>query len=573
MVMEKFLDVKEILELPGEFAQSLNPKNLLPSEYPWWTLRGDSSAFFALFMDNLATQLSLAGMAIGAVGIPAEFVWEKFFGGVGLSIFLGNLYYSMQAAKVAARSGKKDTCAQPYGINSSGAIAKTFGVLGPVFWATGDHEKAWETACIANFYGGVFEFLGAFIAPALAKNIPQPAIMAPIGGIGLTYLGISPLLNILNSHFAQNPTVGFIPFVLLWVAYFGCPEQGLFGPIIPAAAVACVVGVILNLLAQTADWDAYQKVVEDATDYLKWNGMGIPGWGESSTAFEEYGNLVLGLAFTNFIGTYACNVSARKGGDLFPVMESMMVDGVGSMIGGLCGSPYGTTVYIGHVAYKKMGATRGYSLLNGVVWLVFGLFGVHALLQAIIPNEVVAGILIVVGFSMAAQVCASSPVRWYPAALLGMAIAFSDFIIGGMGGTNTDIILLGNGYVWICLLYSWFLMMLTDRWFLGASLAFVVCAVATFFGVIHANEMNFKYTDKGTINGSEGLSYEGMPGWKYLLMYLMSAAMCAGLYLVQKQGYIQAPEEEDFRELQDKEFNELLQGKVAVEGNTVKTSA
>mmetsp|Transcript_2546 Transcript_2546/g.3531 ORF Transcript_2546/g.3531 Transcript_2546/m.3531 type:complete len:181 (-) Transcript_2546:8-550(-) len=177
--MDRFIDLQEVVNLPKEFIGTLNPRNLLPSSYKWWDLRGDSSAFFALFMDNLATQLNLAGMAIGAVGLPADFVWEKFFGGVGLSIFVGNLYYSMQAAKVAQRTGKMDTCAQPYGINTPGAIAKTFGILGPVFWATGDHEKAWETACIANFFGGVFEFLGAFIAPALAKNVPQPAVMAP----------------------------------------------------------------------------------------------------------------------------------------------------------------------------------------------------------------------------------------------------------------------------------------------------------------------------------------------------------------------------------------------------------
>mmetsp|Transcript_37418 Transcript_37418/g.87631 ORF Transcript_37418/g.87631 Transcript_37418/m.87631 type:complete len:379 (-) Transcript_37418:19-1155(-) len=378
--MNKFIDIQEVLDLPKEFIGTLNPKNLLPSQYPWWNMKGDSSAFFALFMDNLATQLNLAGMAIGAVGLPASFVWEKFFGGVGLSIFVGNLYYSMQAAKVAQRTGNMATCAQPYGINTPGAIAKTFGILGPVFWATGDHEKAWETACVANFFGGVFEFLGAFIAPALAKNLPQAAVMAPIGGIGLTWLGIGPLLTILNSHFAQNPMVGFIPFILLWVAYFGCPTKGLFGPIIPAAAVACVLGVVLNVMAQTAMWDDYTQVLEDSTDFLKWNGLGIPGWKQASTAMEEYGALVLGLAFTNFISTYACNISARKGGDLFPVMESMMVDGVGSMIGALCGSPYGTTVYIGHVAYKKMGATRGYSLLNGVMWLICGFFWIHALL-------------------------------------------------------------------------------------------------------------------------------------------------------------------------------------------------
>jgi len=558
--MAGLLDVQEIMSLPREFAGTLNPKNLLPSSYPWWDLRGDSSAFFALFMDNLATQLSLAGMAIGAVGLPAKFVWEKFFGGLGLSIFVGNLYYSMQAAKVAARSGKMNTCAQPYGINTPGAIAKTFGILGPVFWATGDHEKAWQVACIANFCGGVFEFLGAFVAPALAKNVPQAAIMVPIGGIGLTWIGINPLLTILSSHFAQNPIVGFIPFILLWVAYFGTPEKGLFGPIIPAAAVACLVGVILNVFAQTADWDSYMQVLEDSTEFLQWNGLGVPGWGEMSTALEEYGALVLGLAFTNFIGTYACNISARKGGDLYPVMESMMVDGVGSMIGACFGSPYGTTVYIGHVAYKKMGATRGYSLLNGVMWLIFGLFGFHAVLQAIIPNEVVSGILVVVGFSMASQVCTSSPTRWYPAVLLGMSIGFSDFIIGAMGTSNMDIILLGNGYVWISLLYSWFLMMLIDRWFLAAALAFAICTAASSIGLIHANEMNVMYTDKGTIKGSEGLSYDGMPGWKFILMYMLAGFLCLGLYAAQRAGYVEPPEAEDFREVQEKELRDLSQG-------------
>jgi AGZA family xanthine/uracil permease-like MFS transporter len=362
MVMKKVIDVQELLSLPREFAQTFSPKNIRAKGYPLWTLRGDSSAFVALFMDNLATQLSLAGIIIGA-GMPASFVWGKFFGGVGISLLFGNLYYSLQASKVAMRTGKMDTCAQPYGINTPGAIAKTFGVLLPVFLATQDAKKAWETACVANFFGGLFEFLGALIAPFIAKNIPQPAFLVPIGGIGMTWLGINPLVSgILGSHDAHNPIVGFLPFIIIWVSFFATPSRGLFGRFIPAAFVAVVLGIVLNLLAQTADFPLYREAVQDSTEFLKWQGIAIPGWSQARTAFQEYGNLVLGLAFTNFIGTYACNISARKGGDLFPVMESMMVDGMGSMIGALCGSPYGTTVYIGHVAYKKMGATRGYSL-------------------------------------------------------------------------------------------------------------------------------------------------------------------------------------------------------------------
>eukprot|EP00971_Amphidinium_carterae_P075083 1484013-Amphidinium_carterae.1 len=64
----------------------------------------------------------------------------------------------------------------------------------------------------------------------------------------------------------SNPIVGFLPFVLLWVAYFGCPEKGLFGSMIPAAAVACVLGVVLNLAAQTRDWDAYSDVRHDVKE-------------------------------------------------------------------------------------------------------------------------------------------------------------------------------------------------------------------------------------------------------------------------------------------------------------------
>lgn len=206
-----------------------------------------------------------------------------------------------------------------------------------------------------------------------------------------------------------------------------------------------------------------------------------------------------------------------------------------------------------------MGATRGYSLLNGVLWLFFGLFGFHALLDAIVPHEIVAGILVVIGFAMASQVVACSPARWYPAVLVGMSIGFSDFIIGGMGTTNQDILLLGNGYVWVSLFYALFLIMLTDRWFYAAALTFLVMGLATYCGLIHATQMSVKYDDKGTIKGSEDMFPEvhGLPGWKLILMYLLCAILCLCFVCGQKAGFIDPPEEEDFRVLQQREFDIL----------------
>lgn len=47
-------------------------------------------------------------------------------------------------------------------------------------------------------------------------------------------------------------------------------------------------------------------------------------------------------------------------GDAYPVTESMVADGVGTMVTSLFGSPFGTVMYFGHPAYKKSGAKTGY---------------------------------------------------------------------------------------------------------------------------------------------------------------------------------------------------------------------
>jgi len=237
----------------------------------------------------------------------------------------------------------------------------------------------------------------------------------------------------------------------------------------------------------------------------------------------------------------------------------MIVDGIGSMIGAGFGSPYGTTVYIGHVAYKKMGATRGYSFLNGFLWLIIGVFGIHAVLDAIVPHEIVSGIIVVIGFCMAAQAMESVPERWYPAVLFGICVCFSDYMLAG-GMANQDIKFLGNGYIFVSLLYTFFLMMLTDRWFLAAAGVFMALLVFSFFGITHGALVEVRYNKYGTLVGSEWAGdASGMPGWKFILMYGLSAVLCLAFHVAQRQGFIEAPEVEDFREIQSRELR-LLKG-------------
>eukprot|EP00951_Prasinocladus_malaysianus_P022924 scaffold193559_cov56-Prasinocladus_malaysianus.AAC.1 len=72
----------------------------------------------------------------------------------------------------------------------------------------------------------------------------------------------------------------------------------------------------------------------------------------------------------------------------------MIVDGCGSMVASIFGCPFGTSVYIGHTAYKRVGAKSGYSLLNAATFLILTLFGLFKLVQAIIPIEAVAPIIL-----------------------------------------------------------------------------------------------------------------------------------------------------------------------------------
>lgn len=74
----------------------------------------------------------------------------------------------------------------------------------------------------------------------------------------------------------------------------------------------------------------------------------------------------------------------------------MIADGIGTMIASFFGSPFGTVVYIGHPAYKRSGALSGYSLTNGLIYLVLSWFGILALVQSIVNQATIGPIVLFV---------------------------------------------------------------------------------------------------------------------------------------------------------------------------------
>ena len=57
--------------------------------------------------------------------------------------------------------------------------------------------------------------------------------------------------------------------------------------------------------------------------------------------------------------------------------ETMLVDGLGTIVGACFGSYYSTTVYIGHPIHKALGARRGFSVFNGILYFILHFVGMY----------------------------------------------------------------------------------------------------------------------------------------------------------------------------------------------------
>jgi AGZA family xanthine/uracil permease-like MFS transporter len=95
---------------------------------------GDWGTLTQLFFDNLSTLLGalFAIQNMSNFGVDPDqinqIVWGKIVPGVGLTLIIGNLYYSWQSIRMTNKHGRPYT-AQPYGINTPAAFAFVFNIM------------------------------------------------------------------------------------------------------------------------------------------------------------------------------------------------------------------------------------------------------------------------------------------------------------------------------------------------------------------------------------------------------------------------------------------------------------
>ena len=137
--------------------------------------RGDFSAFWALFTDNLVNLLILSGVCRFVFQMPEEIVFGRIVPGAAVAILAGVAVHAWLARHTAGRRGR-DVTVLPCGLSTPVMFVYLFGVIGPIYWATRDPLLAWQVGIGAGFIGGIVAATGAIVGPFLKRITPRAGI-------------------------------------------------------------------------------------------------------------------------------------------------------------------------------------------------------------------------------------------------------------------------------------------------------------------------------------------------------------------------------------------------------------
>lgn len=349
--------------------------------------RSDFNAFWALFTDNLVNLLILTGVCQFVFQMPPEIVFGRIVPGAAIAILAGVAVYTYMAKWAANKQGK-DVTALPYGISTPVMFVYLFGVIGPIYWATNDPLLAWQVGIGAGFMGGVVAALGAIVGPWLKEITPRAGMLGTLCGIALVFIGSVPLAQIFES-----PIIAFTSLLfILWglIGRFRLPGN------LPAGLVAIAAGTVIAIVLGESEVDVsgigFYPPVPHIGDLL----AGI----QYLFANPELFLVLIPVQIYNFIETMNNVESAEAAGDHYPVGLCQVTDGAGTMLGALFGSPFPTTVYIGHPAYKRLDAHAGYIIGVAVVIAAAAFVGLLSFLAGLIPVAAAAPVLVFVSVSL-----------------------------------------------------------------------------------------------------------------------------------------------------------------------------
>lgn len=481
--------------------------NVLKTLRPLRILPGDINGLLALSVDNLSVMALLAGILIGGFGVPADTVLGRMIPGTAFGVLIGDLLYTALAVRLARRSGRSDVTAMPFGLDTPSTIGMAVLVLGPAFVrfrASGlDAEAAgletWHLGMAATMVMGLVKLPLSFAGRSLRRIIPQAGLLGSLAGIALMLIGFLPIIELM-----QSPVIGFLS---LGLVLYALVAKGRIPGGLPGVLFAVLVGTALYYILWICQFSGmvfHTPVLTPLRFSLPRPDLEIL---HSLPLALGYLPLLVPFALLTIIGGVNNTESARVAGDDYDVRSILLAEGAATLAAGFVGGVAQTTPYIGHPAYKQMGARVAYTWLTGLCIGIGGICGALSNLLELIPIAVLAPVLIYVALDMTVQAFQAIDARHSVAVVFGFfpAIArmvtielsnttflsperFNELLITTTGGLPqlAVIVALGNGFIITATIWTAVVAEMIDSRMRNAAAFLAVGSVLCYFGIIHS---------------------------------------------------------------------------------------
>ncbi len=482
---------------------------------PSWFVGGDIDGFLGLALDNLIQILLIIGLCRSVLGYNDDLIFGKILPATGLSLLIGNFAYAQQAHQLAIKENRNDRTALPYGINTVSLFAYIFLVMLPVKLTALDQgldeqsaiTLSWKAGMVACLGSGLIESGGAFCANLLRRWLPRAALLSTLAGIALGYIALGFLLRTYT-----HPIVGLTVLAIILVTYYGHLNLP-----VPGGLLAVLVGIGLAwstglITIDTVKWGQEFNQIGLRLPHIELSNLWL-----ARRELLPWLNVIIPMGIFNLLGSLQNIESAAAAGDIYPVKSSLLINGIGSITAAGLGSCFPTTLYIGHPAWKEMGARIGYSWLNGLFMCSACLLGLFGLIAELIPIEAGMAIVLYIGLVIAAQAFQATPKLHAPAVALGLlpglagwgALLIKAGVRAGSASNESNAFTpelleslklsdvwasgafaLEQGQIITAMFLASILVYIIEQKFLAATFISLIAAFSSWIGIIHAWKFN-----------------------------------------------------------------------------------
>lgn len=468
----------------------MNTANNISQRRLW----GETTAFLALFLDNVGTLIFFSAILIFTFNYPADMILTRMIPGTAVGICVGDLVYTWLALRLRKKTGRPDVTAMPLGIDTPSTIGIAYAVMGPAYIASRDAQLTWHVGMATLFMIGAVKIITSFFGGWVQRIVPTAGLLGPLAGIGLLLLGFLPIIELFNEAIVGMVALGLIFTALMSRMQLPGKMPGVLAAVVIGTAIHFVLGFAGFLPEFTVPkFDMTFALPVFSIDFL-----------QTLPRSMQYLTIAIPFGILTIIGGINNTESARLAGDDYRTRDILLTEAFSSLIAAFFGGVAQTTPYIGHPAYKKMGATWWYTLLTGILIGVCSIVGLLSLFVSLIPRAVIAPIFIFIGFEIMRQAYNDSPPAHSPAVSLSILPVVASLIviilgqfISALGATphnfpsrlqtmHQTLMMLSNGFIITGLLWGSMLAFLIDHKTKLAALCAIVCSLFTLFGIIHS---------------------------------------------------------------------------------------